>query len=160
MKSLKELFVHELKDLYDAEHQLAEALPQMAKAASDAELSAAFKDHLKLTRTHIDRLEDVFKAFSSKPARETCDGMKGLLEEGASVIEEDMSETVRDAALIAAAQRVEHYEMAAYGTLRTYAHLLGENDAALLLQQTLDEEEMTDKHLSQLAHNVNEAALS
>ena len=160
MKSLKELFVHELKDLYDAEHQLAEALPAMAKAASTSELSTAFKDHLKLTRTHIDRLEQVFQAVDQKPARETCAGMKGLVKEGQKVIEEDMSDTVRDAALIAAAQRVEHYEMAGYGTLRTYAHLLGESDAAMLLQQTLDEEEMTDKHLSQLAHTVNEAALS
>lgn len=160
MKSLKELFVHELKDLYDAEHQLVEALPAMVKAASTSELSTAFKDHLSLTRTHIDRLEQVFQAFDEKPARETCAGMKGLIKEGQKVIEEDMSATVRDAALISAAQRVEHYEMAGYGTLRTFAHLLGESDAAMLLQQTLDEEEMTDKHLSQLAHTVNEAALS
>jgi ferritin-like metal-binding protein YciE len=160
MKSLHELFVHELKDLYDAEHQLVEALPAMAKAASSTELSTAFKDHLKATQGHIDRLEQVFQSVNEKPAREACAGMKGLIKEGQKVMEEDMSETVRDAALIAAAQRVEHYEMAGYGTLRTYAHLIGESEAAQLLQRTLDEEDMTDKRLSQLAHNINEAALS
>jgi ferritin-like metal-binding protein YciE len=160
MKTLKDLFVHELKDLYDAEHQLVEALPAMAEAASSTELSTAFKDHLKATKGHITRLEQVFETVNEKPSREACAGMKGLIKEGQKVMEEDMSETVRDAALIAAAQRAEHYEMAGYGTLRTYAHLIGESEAAQLLQRTLDEEDMTDKHLSKLAHNINEAALA
>ncbi len=160
MQSLDDLFVHELKDVYDAEHQVVNALPKMAKAANASDLQSTFEEHLKQSKGHIERLKQVFDLLNRKPARETCDGMKGLIEEGQKVLEEDMSDEVRDAALIAAAQRVEHYEMAGYGTLRTYAHLLGHAEAAQLLQQILDEEEITDKKLSQLANGVNQAALS
>lgn len=160
IQSLDDLFVHELKDVYDAEHQVVNALPKMAKAANASDLQSAFEEHLEQSKGHIDRLKQVFDLLNRKPTRETCDGMKGLIEEGQKMLEEDMSDEVRDAALIAAAQRVEHYEMAGYGTLRTYAHLLGHAEAAQLLQQILDEEEITDKKLSQLANSVNQAALS
>ncbi|MBE0690556.1 MAG: ferritin-like domain-containing protein [Anaerolineae bacterium] len=159
MQSLDDLFFHELKDVYDAEHQVVNALPKMAKAAASSDLQSAFEEHLEQSQDHIDRLKQIFDLLNRKPARETCDGMKGIIEEGQKVLEEDMSDDVRNAALIAAAQRVEHYEMAGYGTLRTYAHLLGHTEAAQLLQQTLDEEEMTDKKLSQLANGINQTAL-
>ncbi|MCA9906647.1 MAG: ferritin-like domain-containing protein [Anaerolineae bacterium] len=159
MQSLDDLFVHELKDVYDAEHQVINALPKMAQAANASDLQSAFEEHLEQSQGHIDRLKQIFELLERKPARETCAGMKGIIEEGQKALEEDMSDAVRDAALIAAAQRVEHYEMAGYGTLRTYAHLLGHADAAQLLQQILDEEEITDKKLSQLANSVNQAAL-
>ncbi|MCC6613636.1 MAG: ferritin-like domain-containing protein [Anaerolineae bacterium] len=160
MQSLDDLFVHELKDVYDAEHQVVKALPKMAKAATSSDLQAAFEDHLEQSKGHIDRLKQVFDLLSRKPARESCAGMQGIISEGEKVLEEDMSDDVRDAALIAAAQRVEHYEMAGYGTLRTYAHLLGHAEVAQLLQQTLDEEEITDKKLSQIANGANQAAMS
>ena len=159
MQSLDDLFFHELKDVYDAEHQVVNALPKMANAAVSSDLQSAFEEHLEQSQDHIDRLKQVFDLLNRKPARETCDGMKGIIEEGQKVLEEDMSDEVRNAALIAAAQRVEHYEMAGYGTLRTYAHLLGHAEVAQLLQQTLDEEEMTDKKLSQLANGINQTAL-
>ena len=159
MKTLADLFVHDLKDLYDAEHQLVEALPKMAEAASSKELRDAFKAHLKETKNHIKRLEQVFAAVEQKPEREACDAMQGLITEGEDVIEMDASDEVRDAALIAAGQRVEHYEMAGYGTLRTYAYRLGYADAAQWLQETLDEEEATDKHLTSIANTVNEEAI-
>ena len=158
MRTLIELFIHELRDLYDAEHQVVDALPKMAEAAESDDLRAAFEEHLGQSRTHIERLERVFKHLDRKPTRKTCDGMKGLMKEGESVLEEDMDASVRDAALIAAAQRVEHYEMAGYGTLRTFAHVLGQAEIAHILQETLDEEEMTDKRLTQLAHAVNATA--
>ena len=155
MKTLSELLVHELKDLYDAEHQLTKALPKMIDATKSSELKTAFKDHLKETQTHIERLELVFEQLGEKPARTTCDGMKGLLKEGEMILEEEMDPVVRDAALIGAAQRVEHYEMAGYGTARTFAMVLGHHDAAHLLQQTLDNEEVTDKKLSGIANKIN-----
>ncbi len=158
IQSLQDLFVHELKDLYDAEHQLVEALPQMAAGATSADLKSAFKNHLTQTREHIKRLEQVFKAVDMKPTRKTCEAMKGLIKEGSSMLKEDAAHIVKDAGLIAAAQRVEHYEMAGYGTLRTFAYVLGHQDAAQLLQTTLDEEERTDKHLSELANSINTEA--
>lgn len=158
INTLDELLVDELQDLYDAEHQLVEALPKMAEAATSSELQSAFKDHLKLTKEHIKRLEQAFKHLGEKAERKTCKAMKGLVKEGEDVIKEDMNPTVKDAALIAAAQRVEHYEMAGYGTTRTFAYTLGHQDVAKLMQQTLDEEEQTDKTLTQIADGINTKA--
>ncbi len=145
LNSLQELLVEELKDLYDAEHQLIKALPKMAAAATSQQLKTAFTSHLAETEGHIQRLEQVFTAMGEKAARKTCKAMKGLVEEGSEAIEEDMDPEVKDAALIASAQRVEHYEMAGYGTLRTFAYVLGYAEVAPLLQATLDEEEEADK---------------
>lgn len=158
MNTLEDLLIHELQDLYDAEHQVKRALPKMAKASTSDELRASFEEHLTQTEEQIKRLEAAFSALGKKASRETCKGMKGLLEEGDKVLEEDMSDTVRDAALIAAAQRVEHYEIAGYGTARTFAYQIGNQEAAQLLQITLDEEENTDKTLTQLANNINQQA--
>jgi ferritin-like metal-binding protein YciE len=157
--SFEDLLLHELKDLYDAEHQIVKALPKMAKAASSSELKSAFEEHLEQSQQHIKRLEQVFGALNKKPARQTCEAMKGLITEGDETIQEKMDGLIKDAALIAAAQRVEHYEMAGYGTVRTFANLLGHNEAAQLLQTTLDEEEQTDKTLSQIANSINVAAM-
>lgn len=154
LKTLHDLYVDELKDLYNAEHQLLTALPKMAKAATDASLAQAFTDHLAETKNQVERLETIFKKLEVGPKGKTCHAMKGLLEEGKEAISEDAEETVRDAALIAAAQRVEHYEMAGYGCVRTFAHLLGEDEAAELLQETLDEEGAADKKLTKLAKTV------
>jgi ferritin-like metal-binding protein YciE len=151
VSTLQELFAEELKDLYDAEHQIVAALPKLIKAASSPDLKQAFEQHLSLTEGHIERLDEVFAARGCKPQRKACDGMKGLLAEGAKVLEEKMTPEVRDAALVAAAQRVEHYEMAVYGTLRTYARELADLDSARLLQATLDEEADADRTLTQLA---------
>ncbi len=160
IKSLDELLVHEMQDIYDAEHQLTEALPEMAKAASSSDLQKAFKSHLEQTRNHIQRLEEAFEMIDAKAKREKCLAMQGLVKEGSKMIEEEAPAPVKDAGLIAAAQRVEHYEMAGYGTLRTYAYLLGHQDVARLFQQTLDEEETTDKQLTELANNINIKAMS
>lgn len=154
MDSLNDLYVEELKDLYNAENQLLKALPKMAKKASAPELKRAFQDHLEQTKTHVNRLEQIFEGLDEKPTGKTCKAMKGLVEEGKEVIGEDGDESVLDAALIGAAQRVEHYEMAGYGCVRTFATLLGENAAAKLLQKTLDEEGMTDKKLTSLAESI------
>jgi ferritin-like metal-binding protein YciE len=151
MSTLQELFDEELKDLYDAEHQILAALPKIIAAASAPDLKQAFEQHLSLTEGHVERLDEVFAARGCKPQRKTCDGMKGLLAEGSKVLEEKMTPEVRDAALVAAAQRVEHYEMAVYGTLRTYARELADLDSARLLQATLDEEADADRTLTQLA---------
>jgi ferritin-like metal-binding protein YciE len=159
LNSLQDLFEHELQDLYDAEHQLTEALPKMAKGASSRELKTAFDEHLSQTKNQIKRLEHVFAAFEMVPKRKTCEAMKGLLKEGSQMLEEEAEPVVKDAGLIAAAQRVEHDEMAGYGTLRSMAYQLGHQDAAQLLQETLDEEEATDKRLSQLANGINEKAV-
>ena len=160
MKTLKDLFWTEVKDVYDAEHQLTKALPKMAKAAASAELKAAFEAHLQQTEGHITRLESVFELLDRKPTRKSCVAMKGLVEEGSEVMEEDGDEAVKDAALIGAAQRVEHYEIAAYGTLRTFAETLGIQKAVNLLQQTLDEEKQTDENLTELASNINFEAMA
>jgi ferritin-like metal-binding protein YciE len=161
LDSLKKLYVEELRDIYSAETQLVKALPKMGKGASSPELKQAFEDHLEQTKEHVERLEEIFNRLDEKPTGKTCKGMKGLIEEGAEMLEEKGEESVIDAGLIGAAQRVEHYEIAAYGTVRTFANLLGEEEAADLLQQTLDEEGETDKHLSELAEEiVNEEALT
>lgn len=154
LKTLHDLYVDELKDLYSAEHQILKALPKMAAAASNTKLAKAFTDHLKETEDQVARLDKIFKKLDVSPTGKTCKAMKGLLEEGKDVLDEDADPTVRDAALIAAAQRVEHYEMAGYGCVRTFARLLGEDSAADLLQETLDEEGATDKALTTLAESV------
>lgn len=154
LESLQDLYVDELKDLYSAENQLVKALPKMAKAASSEDLQAAFEEHLEQTRGHVKRLEQVFKKLNASPKGKKCKAMEGLLDEGEEVINEDAEPAVKDAALIAAAQRVEHYEIAGYGCVRTYAQQLGFNDAAELLQQTLNEEGETDKKLTELAESV------
>jgi ferritin-like metal-binding protein YciE len=152
--TLHDLYVDELKDLYNAEHQLLKALPKMAKAASAPKLAQAFTDHLAETKGQIERLEKIFKKLDASPKGKTCKAMEGLIEEGKEVMEEDAEPTVMDAALIAAGQRVEHYEMAGYGCVRTFATLLGYKDAANLLQETLDEEGAADKKLTKLAETV------
>ncbi|MBZ0288595.1 MAG: ferritin-like domain-containing protein [Anaerolineae bacterium] len=154
MKNLQDLFVDVLKDTYDAEHQITKALPKMAKAAKSKRLTAAFEQHLKQTEDHIKRLEMVFESLDRKPTRKSCKGMKGLIEEGDEVMKEDGDADVLDAGLIAAAQKVEHYEIAAYGTLIAYANLLGLDTAAKTLQETLDEEKTTDQNLTELAENT------
>ena len=154
MDSLKDLYVDELKDLYNAENQLLKALPKMAKKASAPELKRAFQDHLAQTEDHVNRLEKIFKGLGEKPTGKTCKAMKGLVEEGKEIIEEDGDGSVLDAALIGAAQRVEHYEIAGYGVVRTFASLLGENSAMDLLQRTLNEEADTDKKLTGLAESI------
>jgi ferritin-like metal-binding protein YciE len=159
IRTLEDLLLHELKDLYDAENQLTKALPMMAQAASNRELKAGFEEHLRQTEGHIRRLEQVFQAMGQRASGETCLAMQGLIQEGNKTLQEDMEQTVRDAALIAAAQRIEHYEMAGYGTARTFAYVLGNQEAAQLLQQTLDEEEQTDKRLTMLANRINEKAM-
>lgn len=160
LESLRDLFVEELKDLYNAEHQLLKALPKMAKAASSADLKRAFESHLKETKGQVDRLEKVFASLDLSPKGKKCKAMAGLVEEGAELMKEDADPDVMDAGLIAAAQRVEHYEMAGYGCVRTYAKLLGETKAAALLQQTLDEEGAADKKLTQIAATINVEAES
>ena len=149
------MFVEELKDLYSAENQLLKALPKMAKAATSKALKAGFEKHLKQTEGHVARLEQVCESLGVSPKGKKCKAMEGLVEEGSEVIEEDAEPEVKDAALIAAAQRVEHYEIAGYGCVRTYAELLGNSKAAKLLQQTLDEEGDTDKSLTKLAESIN-----
>lgn len=160
--SLKDLFVDQLKDVYNAEKQLTKALPKMAKCASNEELKEGFVLHLEETEGQIKRLEKIFEELGEKPVGKTCAAMKGLIEEGSEILETEGEDAVIDAALIAAAQRVEHYEMAAYGCLRSYAELLGMPEAAKLLQETLDEEENTDQKLSGLAEDTinNEALLA
>src|SRR5207245_2002532 len=152
--SMKELLVEELKDLYDAEKQLVKALPKFAKAASDEELGEAFQDHLEQTKGHVQRLEQVFDILGSKPKAKPCKGMRGLVEEGDEVLHEDAAEPLADSAIIGAAQKVEHYEMAGYGTARTLAQAIGKKDAAQLLQETLDEEGEADKKLTQIAKRL------
>jgi ferritin-like metal-binding protein YciE len=154
LDSLHDLYVDELKDLYSAENQLLKALPKMAKKAAAPELKAAFTEHLEVTRTQVGRLEQIFEALGVSPKGKKCKAMEGLVEEGKEVIEEDGDPAVIDAALIGAAQRVEHYEMAGYGCVRTFAKLLGYTDAEALLQATLDEEGEADKTLTELAETV------
>jgi ferritin-like metal-binding protein YciE len=154
LATLHDLYIDELKDLYNAEHQLLKALPKMAKAASAPQLAKAFTDHLAETKGHVERLEKIFKKLDASPKGKTCKAMEGLLEEGKEVMAEDADPSVMDAALITAAQRVEHYEMAGYGCVRTFARLLGDEPAADLLQQTLDEEGAADKKLTKLAETV------
>lgn len=154
LATLRDLYIDELKDLYNAEHQLEKALPKMAKAATEPQLKQSFEMHLEQTKGHIQRLEQIFKELGEKPTGKVCLAMKGLVEEGAEMISEDAEASVKDAGLISSAQRVEHYEMAGYGVVRTYARELGETVAAQLLQTTLEEEAQTDKKLSKLAEQV------
>jgi ferritin-like metal-binding protein YciE len=151
LDSLENVLLHELKDLLSAEKQLVKALPKMAKGASSDSLRAAIEEHLEQTKKQVERLEKVFGLMDKTARAEHCKGMEGLIEEGSKLLEEDGDEAAKDAALIAAAQRVEHYEIAGYGTARTLAELLGMNEAAELLQQTLDEEKQTDEKLTELA---------
>lgn len=154
LDSLKKLYVEELRDLYSAENQILKALPKMTKAASSKELKAAFTEHLAQTKEQVTRLETIFEKLDESPKGKTCKAMEGLVREGEELMSEDAEPEILDAGLIAAAQRVEHYEMAGYGTVRTYATLLKETAAARLLQTTLDEEGATDKKLNQLAESV------
>jgi ferritin-like metal-binding protein YciE len=151
MESLKDLFIDEIEDLYDAEKRLVDALPKMADAASTPQLQQAFREHLAETEQHVKRLEQVFSLIGKEAERETCDAMKGLISEGEDVVNADGNPSIIDAALIAAAQRVEHYEMAGYGSTRNFAQQLGLSEAADLLQQTLDEEGAADKKLTDIA---------
>jgi ferritin-like metal-binding protein YciE len=151
---LMELYVDELKDIYSAETQLVKALPKMAKAAVSAELRNGFERHLEQTRGHAARLEQIFQALEEKPTGKHCNGMEGLIKEGGEAAEEDYEGDAKDAALIGAAQRVEHYEIAAYGTVRAMAEKLGEDSAVRLLSQTLQEEKDTDVKLSDLADKM------
>jgi ferritin-like metal-binding protein YciE len=153
----EKLFIDELKDLYSAEKQITKALPKMAKAASSQELQEAFQEHLAQTRGHIERLDRVFEILGKSAGGKTCQGMKGLIEEGSEMIEQTEGD-VRDAAMIAAAQRVEHYEIAGYGTVRAIAKLMEQSEIAELLQETLDEEGETDKKLTQIAKKINRQA--
>lgn len=159
-ESLKDLLIDELKDLYSAEQQLVKALPKMAKAASNAELKNGFTEHLEQTKGHVSRLEEAFSSLGEKARAKTCKAMQGLVEEGSEAIDLDGPEAVRDACLIGAAQRVEHYEIAAYGTVKAFASTIGETEVADLLNQTLREESETDKKLSTLAKSVNKEANS
>jgi len=157
--TLHDAFIDELRDSYDAEKQLTKALPKLAKAAGSPELRKAFESHLKETQGQIARLEEVFASLDEKVRGKHCDGIAGIIEEGKSVMEEDFDEATMDACLIASGQRAEHYEMAAYGTLVAWARALGHDDAADLLQQTLDEEKAADEKLSMIAENgVNQEA--
>jgi ferritin-like metal-binding protein YciE len=161
LDSMQDLFLKELKDVLNAERQLVEALPRMAKAAQAPKLQQAFTKHLRETEGHVGRLERILAGMDQPPRGKACKGMEGLVEEGKEILEEDGAPEVIDAALIAAAQRVEHYEIAAYGCLRTYAQLLGNTDADRLLQQTLAEEEATDKALTALGEGgINQAAVA
>jgi len=159
--TLRQLYIEELHDIYDAEKQLIDALPKMAEAASSSQLRSGFEHHLEQTKEHAQRLEEIFAALGEKAKGKKCKAMKGLIAEGGEMIDEDFEGDVKDAGLISAAQRVEHYEIAAYGTVRTYASILGERDAVSLLEKTLTEEKETDEKLTELAQGINaEAAAS
>jgi len=159
LQTLEDLYIHELKDLYSAEKQLIRALPKMAKAAKNQQLAAGFQEHLEQTKEHAARIEKILSEHKQSTRGSKCRGMEGLIAEGAEMIEEEADPEVKDAGLISAAQRVEHYEIAGYGTARTYAEMLGDKEGATLLQRTLDEEERTDQKLTKLAQSsINVAA--
>jgi ferritin-like metal-binding protein YciE len=153
LKNLEDLFVDVLKDLYDAEHQVMKALPKMMEEAKSKELKQGFKDHLEMTKKQIDRIEQIFKEMNLPLKGKHCAGMAGLIKEGDEVIKEPMDPAVKDAALIAAAQKVEHYEISGYGTARTFAQALGHQNFARLLDTSANEEGQTDKHLTMLAES-------
>lgn len=160
IKTMDDLFLEEIKDLYDAEKQLVKALPKMAKAASSKELREGFQEHLEQTKGHAKRLERIFGLLDKKPSASKCEAMRGLIEEGEEIIDEIDASPLLDAALIASAQKVEHYEIASYGTCRTFAQMNGNSDAARLLEQTLEEEKQTDQRLTEIAEGmVNEEAI-
>jgi ferritin-like metal-binding protein YciE len=154
LESLQDLYVHELKDLYSAESQLIKALPKMASAATNRQLAAGFRQHLEQTKRHAKRLEQILKSHDESTRGPKCEGMEGLIAEGDKMAKEDAEDEVRDAGLIAAAQRVEHYEIAGYGCARTYARILGDKKGAKLLDTTLREEAATDKKLTKLATSL------
>ena len=154
-ESMRQLYIDELRDLYNAETQLVKALPKMAKASSNAELRQGFEEHLRQTSEHVSRLEQIFEMLDEKPTGKKCLGMEGLVKEGAETMKEDYEDEVMDAAIIGAAQRVEHYERAGYGTVRALAELMGEDEHVSLLEQTLEEEKQTDEKLTQLAETIN-----
>src|SRR5581483_10104402 len=158
LNTLKDLLIDELKDLYSAETQLVKALPKMAEAASNEELQAGIEEHLEQTKGHVERLDRALKILEATPKGKTCKAMKGLIEEGAEAIDSEAPDPIRDAYLTGAAQRVEHYEIAAYGTARAFADTLEEEEISSLLQETLDEEEETDKKLTELSEAINEEA--
>jgi ferritin-like metal-binding protein YciE len=158
-EALKELYIDELRDLYNAENQLVKAIPKMAKASTSDELRQGFEAHLEQTKGHVQRLEQIFKELGEKPSGKKCKAMEGLVAEGAETLGEDYEDEVMDAAIIGAAQRIEHYEIAAYGTVRTFAELLGEETAVQLLEQTLEEEKETDQKLTDLAGEINVEAM-
>jgi len=159
MKTLDDLFTHGLRDIYNAEKQLVKALPKMAKAAMSDKLRAGFEEHLQQTEGHVERLETIFESLDMSNRGVKCKAMEGLVEEGGEMIDEDAESAVKDAGLIAAAQKVEHYEIAAYGTLATFAEMLGHSDAVELLKATLAEEKQTDENLTELAESeINAAA--
>jgi ferritin-like metal-binding protein YciE len=160
INSLQELYLDELRDLYDAENQLINALPKMAEASTSHELREGFEEHLEQTRNHAQRLEQIFESLGEKAKGKKCKGMEGIVKEGSEALDGDMQEDTRDAAIIGAAQRVEHYEIAGYGTARTHADLLGRDEDARLLEETLEEEKETDQKLTSLAENINVQAES
>lgn len=155
LKNLHDLFVHELRRMYDAEQQLTKALPKLTEAASSTDLKHAFTAHFEETEAHVDRLDQVFGLFDEKPKAETCEGMKGLIKDGEDVLELDADPAVKDAGLIAAAQEAEHFEIAAYGTLRTWAVNLNRKEAMHILELTLEEEKNADKKLTEIASTLN-----
>ena len=157
-QGLKELYIEELKDLYNAETQLVKALPKLARAASSEELRRGFEDHLEQTKGHVERLQKIFDMLEESPKGKKCKGMEGLIEEGSEVTEEDYEGSLLDAALIGAAQRVEHYEIAGYGTVRSFAETLGETEQVSLLNETLEEEKETNEKLTELATQINAEA--
>jgi len=157
-EGLRELYIEELKDIYNAENQLVKALPKMAKAASSDELRQGFEEHLEQTKGHVQRLEKIFQSLGENPKGKKCKGMEGLVEEGSEVMQEDFEGALMDAALIGAAQRVEHYEIAAYGTVCAFAEQLGETEQNSLLNETLEEEKETDEKLTDLAQRINAQA--
>jgi len=159
LRNLRDLFIRELKDIYSAEDQIVEALPKLAEFASNSKLKDAFYNHLKTTETQIRRMEEVFKELGIEPELIDCRGIRGIIKEADEIMDQPAYREVMDAAVLAAAQKVEHYEMAAYGSARTYARLLGEDKVGELLQKTLDEEKQTDKTLTDLADGlINERA--
>ena len=157
-QGLRELYINELKDLYSAENQLVKALPKLAKAASSDELRQGFEEHLEQTKEQVQRLEQIFEQLDESPKGKKCAGMEGLIKEGSEVMGEDFEEATMDAALIGAAQRVEHYEIAAYGTVCEFAQILGESEQESLLRETLQEEKETDEKLTELAKEINSQA--
>jgi ferritin-like metal-binding protein YciE len=157
---LRELYLDELRDLHNAENQLVKALPKMAKASSSDELREGFEQHLEQTKKHVERLEQIFEAMDESPKGKKCAGMEGLVKEGSEIMDEDFEGAVLDAALIGAAQRVEHYEIAAYGTVIAFANQLGESEHASLLKETLEEEKETDEKLTSLSEEINSQASS
>jgi ferritin-like metal-binding protein YciE len=158
--TLRGLFVDELRDLYDAENRLVKAIPKMAKAASSEELRSGFEEHLEQTKEHVERLKQVLTSLGEKATAKKCLGMIGIVEEGEEMMDQDSDGAVMDAALISVAQRVEHYEIAAYGCVHAWAQVLGEDNAANLLEKTLDEEKETDEKLTELAEEINAQANS